>query len=35
MSSKFKIEEVDDETYSGIGEHKPWGDYSDRPLLTC
>jgi len=35
IEHKFEIEEMDDETYSGIGQFKPWGDYSDTPLLTC
>ena len=35
LKSKFDLEELDDETYSGIGEYKPWGDFSDKPLLTC
>eukprot|EP00092_Neocalanus_flemingeri_P017548 GFUD01018986.1.p1 GENE.GFUD01018986.1~~GFUD01018986.1.p1 ORF type:complete len:402 (-),score=98.09 GFUD01018986.1:115-1320(-) len=35
IEQKFEIEEMDDETYSGIGQFKPWGDYSEMPLLTC
>lgn len=35
MENKFEIEEMDDETYSGIGQFKPWGDFSDLPLLKC
>jgi len=31
----FDLEELDDETYSGMGEYKPWGDFSDKPPLTC
>jgi len=35
IEDKFEIEEMDDETYSGIGQFKPWGDFSDLPLLEC
>jgi len=35
IQHKFEIEEMDDETYSGISQFKPWGDYSERPMLTC
>ena len=35
IEDKFEIEEMDDETYSGIGQFKPWGDFSDLPLMEC
>jgi len=35
IEHEFEIEEMDDETYSGIAQFKPWGDYSQRNLLKC
>ena len=35
IENKFEIEEMDDETYSGVAQFKPWGDYSDLPLMEC
>ena len=35
LEDKFDIEEMDDETYSGILIYKPWGDYSEIPMMTC
>ena len=35
LADKFEIMEMDDETYSGILVYKPWGDYSEIPVMTC
>jgi len=35
LEDKFDIIEMDDETYSGILVYKPWGDYSEIPMMTC
>jgi len=35
IEHEFEIEEMDDETYSGTAQFKPWGDYSKRNLLSC
>ena len=35
LEDKFDIIEMDDETYSGILIYKPWGDYSEIPMMTC
>lgn len=35
LEHKFTIEEMDDETYSGLLIYKPWGDYSELPVPTC
>jgi len=31
----FEVEEMDDETYTGLLIYKPWGDYSEMPMMTC
>jgi len=35
LEHQFKIEETDDETYTGLLHYKPWGDYSEIPVPTC
>ena len=35
LEDKFEIIEMDDETYSGILIYKPWGDYSELPMMKC
>lgn len=35
LEHKFTVEEMDDETYSGLLIYKPWGDYSELPVPTC
>jgi len=31
----LEVEEMDDETYTGMLIYKPWGDFSERPMMTC
>lgn len=35
LEHKFEVEEMDDETYSGMLIYKPWGDYTELPMMTC
>merc|ERR1719186_354109 len=35
IEHQFQVEEIDDETYTGFLEYKPWGDYSKMPMMTC
>jgi len=35
MEHQFVVEEMDDETYTGLLIYKPWGDYSELPVPTC
>merc|ERR1711892_430362 len=35
IEHQFEVEEMDDETYTGLLIYKPWGDYSERPMMTC
>merc|ERR1712168_571165 len=35
IEHQFTIEEMDDETYTGLLIYKPWGDYSELPVPTC
>ena len=35
IEHKFEVEEMDDETYTGMLIYKPWGDYSEMPVMTC
>eukprot|EP00090_Calanus_glacialis_P046705 TRINITY_DN9293_c0_g1_i3.p1 TRINITY_DN9293_c0_g1~~TRINITY_DN9293_c0_g1_i3.p1 ORF type:complete len:408 (+),score=106.02 TRINITY_DN9293_c0_g1_i3:68-1291(+) len=35
IEHQFEVEEMDDETYTGMLIYKPWGDYSEMPVMTC
>merc|ERR1711892_271109 len=35
IEHQFEVEEMDDETYTGLLIYKPWGDYSKMPMMTC
>ena len=35
IEHQFEVEEMDDETYTGLLIYKPWGDYSEMPVMTC
>ena len=35
MADQFEIIEMDDETYSGILVYKPFGDYTELPMMSC
>jgi len=35
IEHQFTVEEMDDETYTGLLIYKPWGDYSELPVPTC
>ena len=35
IEHQFEVEEMDDETFTGLLIYKPWGDYSERPMMTC
>jgi len=35
IEHQFTVEEMDDETYTGLLIYKPWGDYSELPAPTC
>ena len=35
MEDQFEIVEMDDETYSGILVYKPFGDYTELPMMSC
>jgi len=35
IEHQFEVEEMDDETYTGMLIYKPWGDYTEMPMMTC
>ena len=35
MKDQFEIIEMDDETYSGILVYKPFGDFTEMPMMSC
>ena len=35
IEHQFEVEEMDDETYTGLLIYKPWGDYTEMPMMTC
>jgi len=35
IEHQLEVEEMDDETYTGMLIYKPWGDYSEKPMMTC
>ena len=35
IEHQFEVEEMDDETYTGLLIYKPWGDYSEITIMTC
>jgi len=35
LEHQFEMEDMDDETYTGYTIYKPWGDYSERPMMSC
>jgi len=32
---QLEVEEMDDETYTGMLIYKPWGDYTEKPMMSC
>jgi len=35
IEHQFEVEEMDDETYTGLLIYKPWGDFTEKPMMTC
>jgi len=35
IDHQLEVEEMDDETYTGMLIYKPWGDYTEKPMMTC
>jgi len=35
IEHQLEVEEMDDETYTGLLIYKPWGDFSEKPMMTC
>lgn len=35
IDNQFEVEEMDDETYTGMLIYMPWGDFSKKPMMTC
>ena len=35
IDHQLEVEEMDDETYTGMLIYKPWGDYTEKPMMSC